>query len=179
VMLPRIRRVANVLGIRLELDARLPAGETSRLLDVDHARIVETLARELRALGWRVIPEFTFNHYGDRGSVDLLAWREATRTLLLVEVKTRLVDVQALLASEDRKHRIVPMLVGRDFGWNVASVGQLLVVERTTANRHAIERHASTLRAVYPDHARRVRTWLRQPSGGLGALWLRSFIHHA
>ena len=61
--------------------------------------LVDLLTRE----GWIVEAEFTFNDYGDRGSVDLLAWQPGRRALLIVEVKTSLTDLQAMLMSLSRK----------------------------------------------------------------------------
>ncbi len=63
--------------------------------------------------------EFGFNHYGDRGSVDVLAWHSATRTLLIVEVKSILTDLQATFTSFAPRCAIVPMLARRDLGWDV------------------------------------------------------------
>ena len=39
----------------------------------------------LLSLGWQVLPEVSFSHYGDRGSIDVLAWRDDH--LLVIEVK--------------------------------------------------------------------------------------------
>ena len=60
--------------------------------------------------------EYTFNHYGERGSVDVVAYHAGHRALLIVEVKTRLTDLQAFLASFGRKLRVVPALVRDDRG---------------------------------------------------------------
>jgi transcriptional regulator with XRE-family HTH domain len=103
--------VCIALEISLDLRPIWRGFEGHRLLDADHAVIVNDLAAVLRSLGWEVVVEYTFNHYGDRGSVDILAWHSATRSLLVIEVKTRIVDVQELLSSIDRKVRVVPQLV--------------------------------------------------------------------
>ena len=100
----------------------MPDGTTAivdRLIDRAHASIVEHVVRELRDLGWEVLVEFGFNHYGDRGSVDVLAWHPATRTLLIVEVKSLLTDLQATFTSLAPRCAIVPMLARRDLGWDV------------------------------------------------------------
>lgn len=39
----------------------------------------------------------SFNHYGDRGRYDILAFHPPTGILLVVEVKTGIGDVQATL----------------------------------------------------------------------------------
>ncbi len=99
-------------GIGAPLEVRLPftplwkGGEADQLRDRDHARLVEIVVATLRRYGWDVVVEYTFSHYGERGSIDIVAWHPETRTLLIVEVKTRIYDVQRLIAGVDRKARL-------------------------------------------------------------------------
>ena len=74
VSLNQLDQIASVLDVSIFIDARWNAGNVDRLIDRAHASIVEAVVRELRDLGWEVVVEFGFNHYGDRGSVDVLAW---------------------------------------------------------------------------------------------------------
>jgi hypothetical protein len=97
----------------------------------------------LRALGWSVRVEYSFNDFGDRGSVDVLAWHPAERVLLIVEVKTRLTDLQAMLSSLGRKIRIVPRLVREDPGWIPRRIARLLVVAGTTASSARLDRSSA------------------------------------
>jgi hypothetical protein len=39
----------------------------------------------------------TFSIYGERGSIDLLAWHSETRTLLVVELKSELTSIEETL----------------------------------------------------------------------------------
>jgi hypothetical protein len=66
--------------VPIELSARMLAADVTRLLDHGHADVVEEVLRHLRSAGWQTIAEYTFNHYGDRGSVDIVAWRAASRS---------------------------------------------------------------------------------------------------
>ena len=77
VGLTSARRVAAALGIHLDLEPRYRGADAYRLLDADHAALVEAIVRRLRGLGWTCEVEFTFNRYGERGSVDILASRDA------------------------------------------------------------------------------------------------------
>ena len=115
--------------------------------------------------------EYTFNHFGERGSVNIVAWHPSRRALLIVEVKTRLLDVQELLATFDRKCRIVPSLLRRQRAWNPVIIGRLLVVADGTSQRRVVRAHAHTFEATLPDSARRVRSWLRDPVHPLAAIW--------
>lgn len=81
--------------------------------------------------GWEVVPEATFNHFGEMGSIDILAWHPSTGALLIVEVKSVVPDMQALLAGVDRKQRIGRIL-GLELGWRVSTVSRLSHKPRTT-----------------------------------------------
>lgn len=168
------RRIARALEISLSFEPRWRGGESARLLDADHAATVNDIVRILRAGGWEVAVEYTFNHVGERGALDIVAWHAPSRCLLLVEVKSRLLDTQATLATLDRKARLVPMLLARDRGWTAASVGVVLAMPGSTANRSAVARHAATFASALPDRAAAVRSWLRRPRGRLAAVWFLS-----
>jgi hypothetical protein len=74
-----------------------------------------------------VQPEVSFNHYGDRGSCDLVALHPGAQALLVVEVKSRLGDVQDTLRRLDTKARLGPMLA-EQLGWpRPQLVGRALV----------------------------------------------------
>jgi transcriptional regulator with XRE-family HTH domain len=164
-----LRRSAEALGLSLGMELRGPARVVS-LADTGHARLVEFVVAVIRRSGWSVLVEYTFNHFGERGSVDIVAWHPVRRALLVVEVKTRLLDVQELLATFDRKCRIVPPLLGRQRAWNAVIIGRLLVVADGTSQRRVVRAHAHTFDATLPDSARRVRSWLRDPVHPLAAI---------
>jgi transcriptional regulator with XRE-family HTH domain len=165
-------RIARALNIRLSVDAWWRGGELARLMDAGHAAIVEYIVGLLRAAGWQVLVEYTFNVFGERGSVDIVAWHAERRALLLVEVKTRIADLQEMLSTFARKLRLVPPLLAESEGWRPAVVGRLIVASGTTANRRVIAAHPSTFEATFPLHAHDARRWLRDPTGDLAAVWL-------
>lgn len=63
-----IRVVAAALGIALPFAARWRGPELATLLDEQHAALVERVVAELRTATWEVLVEYSFNHYGDRGT---------------------------------------------------------------------------------------------------------------
>lgn len=174
VSLRSSRKIAAALGVDLVIDARWRGGTADRLLDRGHAAIVEIVTARLVASGWVVEPEFSFNSFGDRGSVDVLGWHPARRALLIVEVKTELTDLQAMLMSMSKKVRIVPEIVERQRGWGSRCLGRLLVVAGTSANRTIARRHATTFGASFPHASLRARAWLHAPESDLAALWFVS-----
>lgn len=165
------RAVARVLDVRVAVSAQWRGGEGDRLLDRAHASLVEYVISTLRDLEWEVLPEFTFNVFGDRGSVDVLAWHSRERILLIIEVKATLTDLQDLIASISKKRRVVPDAARKDRGWQARHVAVLLVVAGTTANRSSVMRHAATFDAAFPARTRVAREWLRSPAGPIAGVW--------
>lgn len=175
VALETAERVAAALDITLRLEARWHGGDGDRLIDREHAAVVELVVSDLQAAGWDVLLEYTFNHYGERGSVDAIGWHAPSGALLIVEVKSRLTDLQDLLASLGRKIRIVPNLLVGERGWDPVSVGRLVVMPGSTANRGVVERHRAIFDASFPGRAADVRRWLRDPRDpALAAVWFVS-----
>jgi len=173
VALETVERVAAVVNVALRLESWWRNGDVERLLDRDHAAIVEHVVRELDGDGWQTRVEYTFNRLGERGSVDILAWHPGERTLLIIEVKSKLWDLQELFAAYGRKVRIVPELA-RSEGWSAKHVGRVLVVLGTTANRNVVVRHARTFDSTFPDRTPEIRRWLQRPDRHLGGVWFIS-----
>jgi hypothetical protein len=179
VSVDRFRKVCAALQIDAVLELRWRGGQGDRLIDRDHARIVEAVIAELARLGWETYPEFTFNSYGERGSVDILAWHPGKRALLLVEVKTRLTDLQRLLMSLSKKLRLVPGLVSEERGWERRVLGHVVVMLDTRANRSTVARHQATFAATFPSRTADVRGWLRSPTADLAGLWFLALRREA
>jgi transcriptional regulator with XRE-family HTH domain len=162
ISLPAIRRVASALDLRLRWDAGFRGSELARLRDADHARLTEIVVRRLERLGWTAMAEVSFNNYGERGRIDLLAHHPAG-TLLVIEVKTLIVEVQAILGGLSVKQRVAPD-VARSLGWRPSAVVPALVVAETSTNRRRIAAH-SRLFARFSLRGQLAFAWLRTPSG--------------
>lgn len=170
VSLHRLRRVAAVLEVRLPLEPRWRGAAIDRVLSSGHAAMSERVTKLLIDAGWEVRPEVSFNHFGERGIVDLVAWHSATRTLLLVELKTELADINDLLGVTDRRRRLAAHIVA-PFGWAPRTVGQMVVVAGGRTNHRRLADHRTVLRAAFPSDGRAVSGWLARPNGVLAALW--------
>ena len=146
-----------------------------RLLDADHAAIVEQVVRILHDAGWLVATEVSFSIFGERGSIDVLAFHAATRVLLVVEVKSIVPDVQATLVTLDRKERLA-LRIARERNWDAVAVAKLLVVRDDRTARRRVDQHASTFGNAFPDRIARIRAWLRAPDPRrpLSGLWFLS-----
>ena len=172
----QVDRICAVLRVNVYLDARWLDGDADRLVDRAHAAAVDTVVRSLQRSGWEVVVEFGFNHFGERGSVDVLAWHAAERALLVVEVKSRLTDLQATFAAFARKVRLVPALVRQERGWDADHLGRLLVMPGTHGNRSIVARHQATFGTTVPERMPAIRGWFRRPDRDLGGLWFLSDI---
>ena len=152
-----LERVAAALEIRLDYRARWHAGDLDRLAGRDHSLLVEQLAERLHAAGWLTRPEVSFAIWGDRGSVDLLAWLPNAHSLLVIEVKTEITDVGETLRILDGKVRHAEA-VAASVGWtSPAMVSVALVLADGRTNRRRIAAHARTFRAALPDTGRELR----------------------
>ena len=171
VSVRRFRRVCAALGIDSSTELRWRGGQADRLIDAGHAAIVEAVVASLTDAGWETTPEFSFNVFGDRGSVDVLAWHPRSRSLLIVEVKTRLTDLQAMLVSLSRKVRVVPAEAASRSGWERVALGTVVVVAATHGNRTVLREHRATFGAALPATTTQVKSWLRVPSGPLAGVW--------
>jgi hypothetical protein len=173
-----VRSICSVLEIRLPFDPMWRGGQLARLLDSRHAAAVERIVALLRALGWEAAPEYTFSVFGERGSVDVLAWRPRERALLIVEVKTELDDLQDLLSVLDRKVRLVPRLVAAERGWRAAALGVVVVLRESSGARDAVARHLATFSASLPQRNVEIRRWVANPgASGLRGVWFLRDSH--
>ena len=174
----KLDAVAAALGARTDLRLSWNGEALDRLLDAGHAAVVEIVATILRGLGWEVVIEATFWVRGERGSVDILAWHAGSRVVLIIEIKSVVPDVQAMLASIDRKVRLAKAIAA-ERGWSPVAVGALLVIGEDRTARRRIEAHASTFAESFPDRAVAVRRWLAapEPARPLRGLWFLSARH--
>ncbi len=175
--LDTVRRVCGCLDIRLDLVPRWRGGELDRLLNSGHSAMHERLARALAAVpGWQWAPEVSFSVFGERGMIDVLAWHPTCRMLLVIELKTEIVDMQELLGTIDRKRRLA-LQIARDRDWAADQVACWLLVADGVTNRRRAAAHGALLRSFFPADGRRMRRWLRHPAAPLGALSFLSIAH--
>jgi transcriptional regulator with XRE-family HTH domain len=165
-----LRRIASAMDVRLDLTARWRGGELDRMVNAKHAALHESVARAFAVLpGWQIRPEISFAVYGERGIVDIMAWHAETAALLVIELKTEIVDVSELIGTLDRKRRLGPM-IARDLGWTPVHVGAWVIVAESRTNRRRIAEHETVLRAAFPADGAATRIWLREPGRPISSL---------
>ena len=173
-----LRRVASGLDIRLDLVARWRAGDLDRLLNSKHSALHEQVARMFRdeLPAWVLEPEVSFAVYVERGIIDILAWHPGRRALLVIELKTDIVDVNDLVGKVDTKRRLARS-VARDRGWDPASISVWVIVASGRTNRARVAAHGAMLRAAYPTDGRTIKRWLRDPVGPVSVLSMWQDVH--
>lgn len=165
-----LRKIAAGLDIRVDVVARWRGGELDRLVNAAHSSLHESVARWFSGLpGWEIAPEVSFSIFGERGIIDILAWHAASRSLLVIELKTAVVDVQALVGDVDRKRRLARKVASQR-GWDAASVSCWVIVVSDRVNERRIAAHRAMLRAAFPIDGLTMRGWLRAPTGAVRAL---------
>ena len=122
-----LRAVAAALDIRVDLTPRWRGGDLDRLLNRGHSALHESVARRFRdeLPAWVLAPEVSFAVYGERGVIDILAWHPGRRALLVIELKTDLVDMNELLGTLDRKMRLARGIASSR-GWDPVTVSALV-----------------------------------------------------
>ncbi len=169
-------RVAATLGARIDVRLLWQGEGLDRLLDAGHADLVERTLALLASADWITATEVSFNVRGERGSIDILAFHPATGSLLVIEIKSVVPDMQAMLSGIDRKGRLARE-IARDRGWNVTTVTRLLVLPDDRTARRRVERHAATFRTALPARTVEIRRWIRRPSGTMDGVLFLSDAH--
>jgi transcriptional regulator with XRE-family HTH domain len=165
------------LGGRLDVNAWYRGAAADRLLDETHAVIVGHKRQVLVSHGWVVHTEVSFSEYGERGSIDLLAWHPPTRTLLVDEVKSEIGSVDGTLRPFDIKCRLAPKIAGARFGWKPAAMGRMLILPDDRSVRRTVERHAGVLYGALPARSRALRRWVAKPEGDVAGIWFLTIAH--
>jgi transcriptional regulator with XRE-family HTH domain len=165
----RLAAIASAVGAYLSVRILLDGEGLDRLRDRRHAAVVERMVALLVDDGWEVATEVSFSVFGERGSIDILAFHPASRSLLVVEVKSVVPDIGGMLMTLDRKVRLAVDLA-RGRGWSSSTVSRMLVLPEHRTSRRRITEHAATFEAALPMRTREVHRWLRDPVGTLSGL---------
>ena len=167
--------IARVLEIQIGLTTRWRGGDLDRLISARHSGLHEAVARWFAAdlPQWVLAPEVSYSIFGERGVIDILAWHPARRALLVIELKTDIVDVNDLVGSMDRRQRLARQ-IARDRGWEPRTVSVWVLVADGRTNRTRLATHRALLRNAFPIDGRSMIGWLRRPSTEIRALSLWS-----
>jgi hypothetical protein len=169
IQLGELERAAAAIGATLDVRLRWNGEQLDRLLDETHAVVVELVVSTLRASGWDSAVEASFSIWGERGSIDVLAFHPSTAMVLVVEIKSIVPDNQEMLYALDRKTRHASEIASKR-GWSCRGVSRLLVVADSATSRRRIARLSATYDTAFPVRGRAVRRWLVDPRSPISGL---------
>jgi transcriptional regulator with XRE-family HTH domain len=176
VSIGTILAVARALEIQVGLTARWHAGDLDRLVNGRHARLHESVARWFaqELPDWVLEPEVSFSIYGERGVIDILAWHRGLRALIVIELKTDIVDVNQLIGQMNQRRRLARE-IAHDRGWDPLTISMWVIVANGRTNRARLAAHRTVLRNAFPLDSRSMQAWLRRPERAIAALsiWAR------
>ena len=89
--------------------------------------------------------------------------------LLVIELKTEIVEVGMLLGRMDQRRRLAANIARRN-GWDPVAVSTWVVIADGRTNRRTVAAHQSVLRRKFPVDGRSVRRWLGDPRDRIDAL---------
>ncbi len=167
-----VEAIAGALGARFDGRLAWNGPDLDRLLDAEHAALQAVTKGQLERWGWATRVEVSFNRFGERGRIDLLAMHPPSGTLAVIEIKSSLVDAQALLGAMDVRVRLAPA-IARSLCWSVRGRPVPIIVfseDRTTRRRLAA---IETLFDRYNLRGRAAMSWVHHPTppAPLGLLW--------
>ena len=116
IQLGTVLAVARALDIQVTLTARIAwRGSRSTASAADTRGLHESVARWFAAElpEWTLDPEVSFSIYGERGIIDILAWHPGHRALVIIELKTDIVDVNELVGRMDQRRRLALQIAER------------------------------------------------------------------
>ena len=158
--------ICDALGATFVLGIEAPvlvAGPRQR--DAAHARCVAYVARRLARDGWIVKREVPVGTPGRPGWIDLLAFNPETRVVLVIEVKTELVDFGGLerqLGWYVREAR----RAARRYGWAPTTFEPVALLLATQLNDERIRDNGASIRQAFPRRWRDLMRVIRGENPG-------------
>jgi transcriptional regulator with XRE-family HTH domain len=148
-----VARIADALGLELELIARPPSfAKDVRQRDLGHARCSGYVSRRLQVAGWQVAREAPIRDGRWRGWIDVLAFSPQTGVRLIIEIKTRLDDVGAIERQIGWYARSA-WAAARDLGWQPKSASPWLLALASDEVEAAIRANRLLLAQAFPRRA--------------------------
>jgi transcriptional regulator with XRE-family HTH domain len=163
-------RLLEALQVKVEIVLEPPIiFGSERQRDAAHARCVAHVASRLRRAGWLVETEVLIETDGAFGWIDVLAFRPADRTLLVIEVKTALPDIGAAMRQVSWYERAARSIATQR-GWVQRRTVGVLLVLATQENVGRLADNRELLRSSFALPASELGRMIAGDTGYLTAL---------
>jgi transcriptional regulator with XRE-family HTH domain len=172
-------RVLEALGVevRLQLDGPVVRGR-SRRRDAVHAWTAGRVGERLRRVGWEVVDEAEVGSGRIRGYIDLLAHRPSDDAVVVIEVKTEIRDLGAIIRTLRWYAEVAPA-AARRLGWRSRRVVVALVVLDSKAVEDELHATAEAARGAFPADPLDLGEWLADPSASAPTAFTVGFVDPA
>lgn len=154
---------ATAVDGQLALDFRWRGEGLDRLIDEEHAAVVDQLVELYRSARWEVAVEVSFSEFGERGSIDVFAWHPVVNVVAVNEVKASVPEAGGTVIGVDRKARLAPE-IARKRGWTCVAVARFLVIRDSSTSRRRIAEHKRLFASAFPIAGRESLEWIRHPT---------------
>ncbi len=157
-------RILEALGVdvRVQLDGPVVRGRRRRR-DAVHAWTAGRVGERLRRAGWEVVDEVDVGSGRYRGYIDLLAHRRSDGSVLVIEVKTEIRDLGAIIRTLRWYAEEAPS-AARRLGWRVRRIVVALVALDSRAVDVELQMTADAARRAFPGDPLVLGTWLTDPT---------------
>ena len=152
-------------GLGIDLEVRIGGSvaiDGGSRQDTAHALCSGYVQRRLEAAGWKVAREVRIESGRYVGWIDLLAFDEATGTLLVIEIKTRLDDLGAIERSMDW-HVREAMRAARRIGWRPRRVAGWLLAMATDEVEERLRLNRGVWTQAFPARAPQLSAAVQDP----------------
>lgn len=164
-------RFLAALGMTAELTIRdRHLGDRERQADAVHSVISGFVARRLERSRWQPVLEAQVGHPVPRGWIDLIAFREVDRSLLVEETKSDIPDMGGLQRSVSF-YQSMAWEVARGLGWNPTKIAVLVVVLDSESVAQRLVDNREVVTRAFPERIGDVAAWLSDPNGPAPRRW--------
>ncbi len=155
----------NLLGIRVSLDGgTIGLAGRREQRDLVHAVCAGYVARRLVRSGWQVRLEVEVGGGRIRGWIDVLAFREVDRSLIVGEIKTRIVDVGAIQRTISWYEREAWSAAHR-LAWRPRTTTTALLLLASAENDLNAQLNRAALKRTFPSGGTELGRWVAEPTG--------------
>jgi transcriptional regulator with XRE-family HTH domain len=144
--------IADRLGLDLQFVARPPIAVDRRRGDLVHARCSGYADGRFRGTGWLTARELEATNGRFQRWIDILAFEPRSRTLIIVEIKTRLDDIGDIERQLGWYERNA-IAVARSIGWQPTKAMSWLLLLASEEVDDQIAVNRQVLRRAFPDRA--------------------------
>lgn len=151
-----VQRIAAALGLIVDVVARPPVVSSAKPGDQVHAWCSAHVDRRFHRELWETRREVEVVHARAHGWIDLLAFDPRTRTLVIVEIKTRLDNLGAIERQLGWYERDAALTAQR-YGWRPRRIDTWLLVLASDEVEAVIRENREILRVGFPARAAEMR----------------------